>query len=216
MAQAARRLVAALLCLACLQTAPAVAAPTLAMDASTLATGRYASMQMRLKKTFLRIPVLHITVRVDSTTASRLAALLAGQRYSDELADRASLILLGCQGAFASLVFLRDVSLQQFLDSTRQSLDQALRDGVVTPAQHREILAYLPRWFNFLKGRGFRKGDALLYRLDGQAVRTQLWSASRQRLMDRVDVGAAGRLGLLGGWFAPGTEMQKGLIRSLF
>lgn len=187
-----------------------------AMASQSLGQGRFANLHALLEKTLLRLDVLTLDIRVGRATAERLAALIDGQRYSRALADQAARVLIGCDDALARMVFLRNISAEQFLDGIRDNLGHALRAGILSRAQHGAVAASLPQWFAFLRDRGIHQGDVLLYRIRGDTVRTQFWSNQRRLLLDRVDLGAGGRLGLMGGYFAPGSDLREGLLRSLF
>ena len=184
--------------------------------AGTLATGRFATLHALLEKTFLRIDVLKLDITVGRDTAQRLATLINGRRYSDALADQAAQVLIPCEDALAHVVFLRGISLNQFLTGVRDNLDCALRAGIMTREQHRMVLDSVPSWFGFLRERGIEEGDTLFYRIRGDSVHTQMRDARGHVLLDRTDVGVAGRLGVLGGYLAPGSELREDLLRSLF
>jgi hypothetical protein len=180
------------------------------------AHNRYARLHTLLQKTFLNVNVLTLDMTVGRETAQKLQELLEGHRYSDELADQAARILVGCEEANTRTVFLRDIGASRFMTGLRDSLDQALRAGFMTREQHREVAEQMPVWFAFLRERGIEEGDVLAYRIRGDVVHTQFHDAQGHVLMDRTDVGAGGRLGLLGGYFAPGAELREGLLKSLF
>ncbi len=196
--------------------AEVIAAPTVAMETDSLAHGRYAEMHARLDKTIFRVKVLNLTLRVDSPTQQKLTALLAGHAYSDPLADQAATLVMASHDAAAHLVFLRDLSVDRLLGGLRDNLAQAHKAGLMTRKQHDLVVANLTKWFDFLQARGIERGDTLLYRIEGDTVRTQYWSHHQQLLMDRVDVGVQGRLGLLAGYLAPGGDFRELLLKSLF
>jgi hypothetical protein len=203
------------LCAAVLMGAAQVHAEV-SMESASLAQGRYSTMHALLEKTILRVDVLTLDLRVGPKTAGQLAALIQGHGYTDALADRAAQLLAGCDEAFARIVFRRDVSLSQFFAGVREDLEHGVRSGMLTEAQAAQVSAQLPTWFAPLRDRGIRDGDRMLYRIHGDAVRTQFHAREDKVLFDRVDVGAAGRLGLLGGYFGKGAGLREGLLRSLF
>lgn len=216
---ARRATLTTLVCALALGAAPTArgeGAESASMEADSLASGRYSTLHARLEKTIFRVRVLELDVRVGRPTAARLAVLLGGKKRTDPLADEAAKVMLLCDDALARLQFLRNVTTGQFLGGVRENLDHALHAGVLTEEQHRFVSGSLPVWFAFLERRGVHKGDTLLYRIHGDTVRTRYFDARGTLLMDRTDHGAAGRLGLIGGYFAPGTDLRDELLRSLF
>lgn len=179
-------------------------------------SARFSRLHTLLQKTFLNINVLTLDISVGHETAQRLAELLEGHRYSEELADQAAHVLVACEDATTRTVFLRDIDGDRFLRGLRESLDQALRAGYLSHEQYRAVSESVPQWFSFLHERGIEAGDVLAYRIRGDTVHTQFRDAHGHMLLERTDVGAGGRLGLLGGYFAPGAELRDGLLHSLF
>ncbi len=190
--------------------------PQVSMDVTSLATGRYGRLHCLLERTFLHVKILVADVRVSRATASQLERLVAGHNYSEALADKAAHVLYDCDDAFARLVFLRDIDIDAFLLGVRSNLDNARRAGVLTDAQRESLRNTIPRTFMALAGRGIREGDTLQYRVHGDAVRTQLFGRNGVKVLDRTDYGAAARLGQMGGYFAPGTDLREDLLHSLF
>lgn len=196
---------------------PAVAAPAqVSMEVASLASGRYGRLHAVLEKTFLRIRVVAVEMRLGRATAARLERLIAGRNHSAQLAEQAARVLYTCDDAYVRLTFLRDIDIDSFLLGVRSNLDQARRAGVLTSEQREQLRDTIPRAFMTLGDRGIRHGDVLQYRVRGDAVRTVLSSARGIKLLDRTDFGAAGRLGQMGGYFAPGTDLRDDVLHSLW
>src|SRR5262245_10106960 len=93
-------LLAAAVCLAGPPTAtPRAGEPLPSVDAADLAQGRFSSMRMILQKTFLRINVATIDVRVDKRAQGRFQALARDQGYSDALAGQLADAAMGTERA---------------------------------------------------------------------------------------------------------------------
>jgi hypothetical protein len=67
-----------------------------------------------------------------------------------------------------------------------------------------------------LEERGIYDGDRIVYRIHGDALRTQFIAVSGELLLDQTDAGTAPRLSVLGSYFVRGSEFREGLIGSLF
>ena len=83
---------------------------------------------MPLEKTFLKVDVLTLEVRVAEATARRLERLVAGRRYGEPLADSVARILHSASDAIdITQTFLRNVPLDRFLDEVRARMEKAVR-----------------------------------------------------------------------------------------
>jgi hypothetical protein len=186
------------------------------LDTASLAEGPYARMRMLWEKTFLKVDVLTLEVRVDPETRDRLAALAGGRTLSKRLADSLAAAVIDTRDAFIRIRFERDVSLKQFLSGVDDNLRKARDAGIIDAAAYDTISAGLPRWFGFLSERGIEDGDRILYRIRGDTLRTVFVSVGGDVLLDQTDVGAERRLAVLGSYFVQGSDFREGLIRSLF
>lgn len=175
-----------------------------------------AHMSALLDKTILGIDVLRVDIDFDRETASALRDLARRGDYSDELAHQIAARAYRADHAFVRARFQRDVSLDQFVDGARGSLRRAYEAGMINEEMYGAASRGLPRWFGALRERGFREGDRLLYRAHPHRLRTVIVDREGNELLDRTDLGVAPRLTLLGGYFAPGTDLREPLIRSLF
>lgn len=172
-------------------------------------------MQMLLEKTIFNIDVLWLTVRIDGDTATQLRAMTEGRR-TEERADSIARLAVGATCADVRLDFVRDVGLDRFFESVRQSLGAAREAGFIEPRTYRLVDESLPEWYAFLEGRGIRDGDRMTYELRGDTVNTRYHAADGDLLLDQTDVGADRRRSVLAGYFAPGTDFRDALIENLF
>lgn len=192
------------------------AAQAPALDTTSLASGRYASMRTLLEKTIFRVDVLTLDLRFDHETAQRVESLARGRRHSQALADSIADVALHSQDAFAQIEFQRDVSLRQFVDGIRENMRRAQKTGIISRQAYDAISEGLPRWFAFLEKRRIQKGDRVLYRIRGDTLRTIFQAGDGALLLDQTDVGPERRLAVLGSYFAPKSDFRDGLVKSLF
>lgn len=186
------------------------------LDAGDLAQGTYASMHMLLQKTFLKINVADIDVRVDKPTQVRLAGLASGKGYSDGLADQLAQVTIAAERAVVQMKFRRDVSLARWIDVVRENLEQARKAGLIDRGMEQKVGSELPNSFAALKSRGYEKNDRLVYSVEAGKLRTVVVSASGQVLLDREDVEPGVRRVVLASYFASGSDFREPLLRSLF
>jgi hypothetical protein len=185
------------------------------LESSELAQGPYASMHMLLQKTFLKINVATIDVRVDKPTQARLASLASGKAYSDGLAEQLAHVSIGAERAVVQMAFKRDVSLDRWIGVVRENLEQARKAGLIDAGLERKVSQELPNSFSSLKARGYEKNDRLVYGVAPGTLRTVVVSASGQVLLDRLDPDPGVRKVVLASYFASGSEFREPLLRSL-
>ena len=195
------------------QSPPPAAA---SIDSSTVGREPYSRMQTTLEKTLFKVDVVSVDVWLGDKTAGRLESLVSGERYSKEIADSVAEIAIRSQDAFIRVEFLRDVSLNQFLDGADDNLKRVLKAGVIAEADYEMISAGMPVWYSFLEERGIRDGDLMRYRIRGDTLRTQFLSVKGELLMDQTDVGPERRRSVLGSYFVRKSDFREGLIKSLF
>jgi hypothetical protein len=172
-------------------------------------------MSALLEVTLFKIDVLTLTVRVNAATADRLRDLAEGRDYSDELADSVSAVMLEVDDAWARQVFHRDVSLGRLVGGMRETAKKAAEAGFITKEYLEEFSENAPLWFGFLEESGAKKGDELIFRVDGDRLRTVYRTADGRILMDELAEGAEGRRASIPSFFAPGTRFRKHLVESL-
>lgn len=198
------------------ETPPPPSAPPKTSDAaSPLAQGRFGSMHMTLQKTFLRINVATIDVRVDRRAQGRFATVARDQPYSEAMAGPLADVVIGAERAVVEMRFLRDVPLKRWIGVVADTLEQAREAGLISKETENEVKQGLPGWFAALRDRGYEKGDRLTYTIDPDSLHTVVASKDGPVLVDRVDRGANPRRVVLASYFAPKSEFREPLLRSL-
>lgn len=176
-------------------------------------------LRTRLEKTFLRIDVLDLELRVGGEAAERVRQRIAsrgGEVVSKAAAlDSIARILIDARCADAAQVFLRNVGYKRFLEAIGSNMRRAREAGILSEEDERRIAASLPASYSFLERSGIAKGDRMHYEVRGDCLRILYVDAQGVVRLDRVDEGAAHRLALLGGFLAPGSDFRDGLLRSL-
>lgn len=187
---------------------PTTAFDTLALDAPGVA------MHALLEKTIFRVDVLTLDIRFGPEASQALAALRLRSADVPALHDSIAAVAIGATEVVARIRFLRSVSQGQFLGGIRDNLKKAREAGIVDAETSALIEDGLPVWYAFLRDRGIADGDEMWYEIRGDTLRTMYRTPGRQVLLDQVDVGAHTRLSVLGGYFAPGSDFRRSLIRS--
>jgi len=182
---------------------------------SDLASGRYARMHMLLEKTIFQIDVAQIDVAVDTQTRDRFAQAIHDRPVSASLEPDLARIALSAEQAIVQMTFVRHVSLQQWIDGVRESLEQATAAGLATEQLAKTVSDGLPGWFSAAKASGFHIGDRVLYRIQPRELRTLVVRKDGTVVVDRTDRGRDKAELVLGTYFAPGTPYRSPLLRSL-
>jgi len=184
------------------------------IDTATLAHDGEGDMVALLEKTIFKVDVLRVRIRFDRTTAQELRRL--ARRGSDKaLSDSISALALSSRDVWARIQFERGLTLSQLIDGILDNVKKAWDAGIVSVTEYEHVQEGLPRWFGFLEERQVHPNDELWYRIRGDVMRTLYITADGEVLLDQADVGPGPRLTLLGGYFAPGSDLREGLIKSL-
>lgn len=203
--------------LASLHVGQAIAAePVPSLTSAELAQGPYSSMHMLLEKTFLNIDVLTVDVRFGKSVQARLTELAKGKAYSDALGKQVATVAIGADDALVQLKFLRDISLDQWMDGVRDNLKQAREAGLITAKVQTRVSAGLANWFSAVKERGYKKGDRLLYRVQPSSLRTVVVAADGKIFVDKLDRGSEAPHVVMSSYFAPDSDFRELLLKSLF
>lgn len=198
-----------------LTCATAFAAGVPSLNDGDLGKGAYSKMHMLLEKTILKVDVATIDVRVDPKTEGKLAELAKGKAYSAALEGELAKAAVAAEGAVIQLKFVRDVSLDQWIDGVRESLQKAQDAGMIDGGLRAKVSAGLPEWFKALKDSGFHDGDRVLYKITPGQLRTVAVLTNGRVAVDRSDSGADKTKLVLASYFAPGTDYRELLLRSL-
>lgn len=186
------------------------------MNAPELGQGPFAAMHMLLQKTFLKINVMNLDVRLDKATQGKLAALGQGKAYSDGMAGPLAQAVMGAGNAIVEMEFKRDIPLKRWIGVVRDNLEEARKANLISVAIEKRIGDGLADWFASLKDRGYEKGDRLFYVVSPNLLRTVVVTAGGQVLLERLDKEKDARDVILPTYFAPGSEFREPLLRSLF
>lgn len=209
----------ALLLLATLTAAPVLAqapAGPPPVDTTGLADGPYATMEMLYERTIFNVDVLTLTLRFGEETAAELRRLVEGRSYGDALADTVARVALDAHDVLVRTRFERGVSLEQFLDGLRDSLERAREAGLITDEEHRTILGDVDVQYEPLAEDGIEEGEIMWYRIRGDSLHVAFQALDGGVPVEERPVGEERRLGVLGGYLAPGSDFREKLIRSLF
>jgi hypothetical protein len=193
----------------------ALSGPAAAQTSPDLGSGPWSRMSTLLQKTFLKVDVLTVDVCFDDATAAELGRIARMGRLQGALGDSVARATLRGQHAAASIEFVRDVSLHQFLDGIDEDQRKAVSSGFLPDSVYRRVRASLPVWFGFLEEGGIRKGDRIHYTLEPEAIRTRYVDREGVVRLNQRDEGRERRNSVLATWLAPGSSFRSGLLRSV-
>ena len=210
-----RWMLALVILLTVLARLAAASAPLPSLDAAELARGPFSNMHMLLEKTFLKIDVATIDVRVGKRVQGELSQLASGKRYSEALEAQLARTVLQADHALIQLTFVRDVPLGRWIGGVRDSLEKASEAGLIAVELRRRVSEGLPEWFRAVEAEGFQRGDRVLYEIRAASLRTLVVTRAGKVLVDRRDKGDAIPRLVLASYFAPDTDYRTPLLRSL-
>jgi hypothetical protein len=187
--------------------------PSLA--SAELGQGPFSSMRMLLEKTFLKIDVAWIDVRVSKRVQAELSKLAKGRAYSDALETELAKAIIDADHAVVQLTFVRDVPLDRWIDGVRESVDKAVRAKLISAELGRRVNDGLPQWFKAVAAEGFHDGDRVLYEARPGTLRTVAVTRAGRVLVERTDKDPASSRVVLASFFAPGTDYRELLLNSL-
>ncbi len=129
--------------------------------------GPQALMSFLFEVTFMKIDVAVVEVRLTDHDAAQVAAVVAEGERSDDRRDRVAAILHAADPLAYGMTFKRDSDLGKFFKGMLGNMERAVDAGEITRAEYdrvdREYRALMAPYGE----RGARKGDRLLYRLEG-------------------------------------------------
>jgi hypothetical protein len=173
-------------------------------------------MRMKLEKSFLKVDVVKVDIWFGPRTRDRLLGLVRGRSYSESIADQVARTALGTGGAVVQMNFLRDISVDQFLDSLRSNLKRSRDAGLISQQTHDLSWRRVNQAFGRLGRRGFDDGDRLRYHADGETLHTIMVSRTGEVVLEVTVRDPDARRTLLAGFFVEGSDFREPLIRSLF
>lgn len=184
-------------------------------DAAPPAKDRYGHMHMKYERTVFGVDVANVDVSVDDATRDRFRQLAAGQRYSDEVAERIARAALEASDVNVQVQLLRRAPLREFLDAARENLDDARKAGYISQDTFDKAWANVQKEFAPLAERGFQKGDRIVYRARPGSLQTTVMAGDRV-LREVTTNDESARRAMIASYFAPGSDFRKGLISDLF
>jgi hypothetical protein len=196
--------------------APVPSDVSVPVDTTGLAQGPFSTMAMRYERTIFNVDILQLEVGFDPETAETFSSLIRGQSYDDAVARQVVDVALAAPDVMVRTQFLRDVSLDQFLDGMRDNLRHARESGYLTPEEEGLIARETTEGYAVLEDRGIRKGEVMWYRLRGDTLHVAFVALDGEVLVEDRPVGPERRMAVLGGYLAEGSDFREDLIRSLF
>ncbi len=195
-----------------------LAAPRPLFDLASLATGPFARMSTLYEKSFLffSIDVLSLEVRFGSEVAGKVKLLVQNGDESSKIADSIADTAIHAQDAFVHIRFLRDISLNRFIQEARQSTKLVREAGIIDNPSYEHISKNLPIWYASLANRGIREGDEMFYRIRGESLRSVYLGVDGTIYVDQEDKGRLFSVAVLGSYFVAKSKFRKGLLQSLF
>lgn len=175
--------------------------------------GSFGTMQMLLEKTFLKVDVLDLEIRVDSMTAGEIQRIAA--QDGDGAADAMASAMIDAREVWARLAFRRGVGVDRLIEEIRKSMRKAVENGDLDAAGFESIAASLPAWYAPLLQRGIRDGDAQYYRIRGDTLHTIFVGRDGEQFIDETATAPTNRRALLASWFTRDSDFRDGLLRSL-
>lgn len=192
------------------------AEPVPSLKSSEFSQLPHSSMHMLLEKTLLAVDVLTVDVRFGPEIGKRLSELASGKSYTKELGKQAADIAIKADDALVQLKFVRDVSLDQWMDGVFENLQQARDAGLISADAQSKVKAGLPGWFRALKDRGYKTGDRVLYRVHADSLRTVVVASNGDVLVDFTDNDKNAGDVVMANYFAPKSDFRDLLLQSLF
>lgn len=186
------------------------------LNAGHLAKGPYSSMHMLLEKTILKVDVLTVDIRFGKETQSKFTPLVQGKSYTADLGRQLASVAIQADDAVVQLKFVRDVSLDQWMDGVRENLEQARAAGLISGELKAKVAAALPHTFAALKDRGYKEGDRLLYAVSKGVLDTAVVAANGKILVQKQDKDKKLADVVLASYLAPGSDFRELLLKSLF
>ncbi len=194
-----------------------MAAPRPLFDLGSLATGPFARMSTLYEKSFLffRVDVLSLEVRFGSEVAEKVKSLVQNGGEPSKLADSVADTATYAEDAFVHIRFLRDISLDRFIQEARESTKLVREAGIIDTPGDVHISMNLPIWYASLANRGISAGDEMYYRIRGESQRAGYRGVEGTIYVDQEDKGRLFSLAVLGGYFVEKSKFRKGLLQSL-
>ena len=173
-------------------------------------------LEMLLEKTIFNVDVLTLSVSLGGPHADSLRSIDTTEDPTRQMEDSVAVMATRSTCANSELEFLRNVSLDQFIDAIRKSSRAAHEAGFIASDTYDLIDRSLRGWYAFLDDRGVRDGDRMSYRIRGDTLGILYRAGDGEILLDQTEIDAARRQSVLAGYFAPGSDFRDGLMKSFF
>jgi len=165
-------------------------------------------MGMVFEKTILGVNVLRLDIDVDAACAKDLARVRSNP-------DSVAACVIEAPEAWVHMQFLRSTSQGKFFGGIRENLAKARKVGYITGDHEKQVSADLPHWYGFLAKRGVKKGDVIVYWIRGTVMKTTYYDPKGTVLFNLTQEDPEARHGVLGSYYAPGSDFREDLIESL-
>lgn len=187
-------------------------------EGSTLARGLYSSMKLLYRRNFFlfSFAVFEVEMRFGQDIVGGLEALAEGRMFSKSLEAQIANLALDAEDAFIQIEFKIAFGFSLFLREIRRSTREVYEFGAIDRDLYERIWNSLPIWYDFLRRRGVRRGDRMFYRIQEDVLRVVYEEADGHVLLDESYQEPYARRAVLGGYFAPTSDLRQGLVRSLF
>jgi hypothetical protein len=188
------------------------------LQRESLDDGPYSKMSTVLEKGFLlfQVDVVRVRMCFGKETSSELRRLAEGSKLSPVLAGSITRNAIRSRDALVEVEFLRNVTLDQFISTARDSIRLVWRNRAIRRETYEHIRQSLPEWYHSSKDRGIHKGDRMFYRVSGDRLRTVFLGREGTSYVDQIDTGEEAVRAVLGGYLVEGSDFRKGLLESLF
>lgn len=181
-----------------------------------LAAGPYAVLQAVLRKTFLKVEVARVQIRVDETTQRKLASLASGRKQTDTLAAGVVAAVMKTGNAVVTSEVRRDIPFDRYAESAYEDLDAARESGLISENAYWSLARLMPEWLRFLQDRGVRKGDRFMCQMGPGSMRVVYRTLDGRTLLDRTIAGYEPGRAVLASYLAPDSSFRKELVKSVF
>ena len=181
-----------------------------------LAAGPFAVLQAVLKKSFLKLEVARVQIRVDPDTQRKLATIAEGRKRTDALESGAVQAVMQSRNVLISSEVRRDVPFARYSEAVQSDLVAARESGMVTENAYWVIVRLVPDWLRPLRDRGLKKGDRFLCRIEGGSMRVTFRDTDGRTLVERSLENSEAARAVLAGYLAPDSSCRNELLGSLF
>jgi hypothetical protein len=194
----------------------AVLAGTLDELSRGVGEGRDSIMRTKFEVTFMKIDVADIEVRLTSRTAAGLAKHLEGEKPSDDVIAAIAEEVLEADTLMIRMNYLRDGDFDKLRRGFQRNLEDALKSDSIDEPEFETMWTELQQELSPLEGRGVKKGEDLVFRVEGTAMWIVILAVEGETLLSIARNGSEWARGVKGSFLGRESRFHKGLVRSLF